>query len=148
MSSPVYVIDASVFVAAFSRQEPHYRTARQLLAQITANNWQVYVPGILLPEIGAGMSRATGNPVRVRRLVRLIQQAAYLAIADVDQHIISIATDLAIHHRIRGCDAVYVALAQHRNAVLITLDQEQRQRVPPTITARTPAEELAVLQDK
>lgn len=43
MSNRVYVIDASVFVAAFSRQEPHYRTVQQLLAQISAHNWQKYM---------------------------------------------------------------------------------------------------------
>jgi predicted nucleic acid-binding protein len=49
---------------------------------------------------------------------------------------------MAADHQIRGSDAVYVALAQQKRATLITLDRQQQERVPPTITARTPAEEL------
>jgi len=36
-----------------------------------------------------------------------------------------------------------VALAQQRDAALITLDRQQRERLPPDVVARTPAEELA-----
>jgi len=71
----------------------------------------------------------------------------YVAVVDVDVTMGQFAANLAMQHRIRGCDAVYVALAQMRNAVLITLDPEQRQRVPPGVTARTPAEELGFLQN-
>lgn len=56
-----------------------------------------------------------------------------------------LAAELAAQHQIRGCDAIYVALAQQRGATLITLDNQQRQRVPPNVVARTPAEELAAL---
>ena len=53
------------------------------------------------------------------------------------------AAQVAAGHRIRGCDAVYVALAYVQEAVLITLDVEQRERTPPSIPARTPAQVLA-----
>ena len=53
------------------------------------------------------------------------------------------AAELAAQQQIRGCDAVYVALARQRGAVLITLDRQQRDRVPPDVVARTPAQELA-----
>jgi len=49
----------------------------------------------------------------------------------------------AADHRIRGCDAVYVALAQEHGATLITLDHQQRERVPQGIVARSPAEALS-----
>jgi predicted nucleic acid-binding protein len=83
----------------------------------------------------------------VRRVLAILQEP-YIEIVAVDEPVGVLAADLAAQYRIRGCDAVYVALALLRNAVLITLDQEQRQRVPPTLIARTPAEELASLTDK
>lgn len=91
------------------------------------------------------MARSTNDVARTHRLVTLIRQSAYIDIVEVDQRIITTATELAIQYHIRGYDAVYVALAQLRNAVLITLDQEQRQCVPSTVVACTPAEELALL---
>ena len=53
------------------------------------------------------------------------------------------AAELAAERQIRGCDAVYVALAQQCGATLITLDGQQRERVPPGVVACTPVEELA-----
>ncbi len=46
---------------------------------------------------------------------------------------------IAATHRLRGADAVYVALAAHLNAPLITWDQEQIERTTGAISAITPA---------
>lgn len=54
-----------------------------------------------------------------------------------------LAAQLAARQQLWGWDAVYVALAQQRDAVLITLDGQQQERVPPGVLARTPAEGLA-----
>jgi len=54
----------------------------------------------------------------------------------------AMAAEIAAQYQIRSCDAVYVALAQERGAILITLDRQQRERVPAFIVARSPAEEL------
>ena len=54
-----------------------------------------------------------------------------------------LAADIAARCQIRGCDAVYAALAQQKDAILVTLDRQQRERLPPQIVARSPAEELA-----
>ena len=44
--------------------------------------------------------------------------------------------------RLRGADAVYVALALQRDGVLITLDLEMLQRVPIAVTAHMPGDWL------
>jgi predicted nucleic acid-binding protein len=54
-----------------------------------------------------------------------------------------LSAEIAARYQIRGCDAVYAALAQQQGAVLITLDRQQRERLPAHIVARSPAEELA-----
>lgn len=55
------------------------------------------------------------------------------------------ATQLASEQRLRGCDSGYVALAQARHAVLVTLDGDQRDRSPSDVTACSPQEALADL---
>ncbi len=45
--------------------------------------------------------------------------------------------------KIRGCDAVYVALAECHLTTLITLDRQQMERAPAHVSARTLAKELA-----
>lgn len=143
MSTP-YVVDASVYVARTRRSEPGFADAAAFFHRLDVEQRSVYLPAIALPEIAGNIARATGKPRHARRLLAIFMQP-YVYVVDVDATLGRLAANLAAEHRIRGCDAVYVALAQLRNAPLITLDQEQRQRVPLSVTARTPAEELAQL---
>ncbi|MSQ13676.1 MAG: hypothetical protein EXR47_06065 [Dehalococcoidia bacterium] len=57
---------------------------------------------------------------------------------DLGQEAANVASTL----RLRGADAVYVALARRLGMPLVTWDREQRGRVAPTICTMTPAEAL------
>ena len=139
----MYVIDASVLVADIRPQEPHHAEARTFLKHAASEGRPIYLPVIVLPEIAAAISRGTGEPILARRFVAAVQRIPHYDIVPLDRDLGELAAALAADHRIRGCDAVYVALAQERGAVLITLDHQQRERVPPNIVARSPAEELS-----
>jgi predicted nucleic acid-binding protein len=147
MANQVYVIDTSVYMADAQPAEPYHAVAFGLLQRIAAKNWQIYAPTIVLAELAASIARNTGNPVLARQFVTELSLQPHIEIIAVDVLLGNLAADLAAQHRIRGCDAIYVALALRRNAVLITLDRQQRERVPTTVTARTPSEELAFLND-
>ena len=139
----MYVIDASVHVADARPSEPHHREAHALLTRVAVEGWMVYLPTIALAEIAAAISRGTGQPGLARRFIGTLRRIPHFQFVPVDDALGDLAAELAAQHQIRGCDAIYVALAQHQNATLITLDRQQRERVPPHVIARTPAEELA-----
>jgi predicted nucleic acid-binding protein len=139
----MYVIDASVHVADARPQEPHHAQARNLLGRLAGEGWPVYLPTIVLAEVAAAISRGTGRPNLARRLIATLQRVPHFRFVPVDDDLGQLAAELAAEHQIRGCDAVYVALAQQCGATLITLDGQQRERVPPGVVAHTPAEELA-----
>ncbi len=141
----MYVIDASVHVADARPQEPHYAEAQALLAQVAAERRVVWLPVIVLAEVAAAISRGTGRPVLARRLTAALRRVPHFQFVPVDDALGQLAADLAAQHQIRGCDAIYVALAQQRGATLITLDRQQRERVPPGLVAHTPAEELVTI---
>lgn len=141
----MYVIDASVHVADIRHAEPHHAEARAFLRRVAAEAWPVYLPIIVLPEIAAAISRGTGRPDLARRLVAVIQRRPHFQIVPVDDDLGRLAAALAARHAIRGCDALYVALAHARGAALITLEREQRARVPAGIATQTPAEALSGL---
>ena len=61
----------------------------------------------------------------------------------VDVALGDLTAEIAAKQRIRGCDAVYVALAYVEQAVLVTLDGQQRERAPSGVTTCTPAQALA-----
>jgi len=143
----MYVIDASVLVADIRPREPHHQEARAFLKRVAAEGWPVYLPIIVLAEIAAAVSRGTGEPTLARRLVDVVQRIPHFELVSLDEELGQLAAALAADYQIRGCDAVYVALAWKRGAKLITLDHQQRERVPPKVTARSPAEELSQLEE-
>jgi predicted nucleic acid-binding protein len=139
----MYVIDASVHVADARPQEPHHIEARTLLARMAAENHQVYLPEVVLAEIAAAISRGTGQIALALRLTAALRRVPHFQFVPVEQTLGDLAAEIAARYQIRGCDAVYAALAQQQGAVLITLDRQQRERLPAHIVAQSPAEELA-----
>jgi predicted nucleic acid-binding protein len=139
----MYVIDASVHVVDARPQGPHHAQARSLLARVAAQNLPDLLPEIVLAEIEAGISRGTGQIALAQRLAGVLRRVPQFQFVAIDRALGDLAASIAARSQIRGCDAVYVALAQQRDAVLITLDHQQRERVPPHIVARSPADELA-----
>jgi predicted nucleic acid-binding protein len=140
----MYVIDASVHVADARPQEPDHEAARALLARVAAEDVDVFLPEILLAEIAAGISRGTGQIELAHRLAAALRRVPQFHFVPVERTLGDLAAEMAAAYQIRGWDAIYVALARQRGATLITLDRQQRERVPPGIVARTPSQELAI----
>ena len=143
MFEPAFVIDASVFVADAQPQEPFHADANLLLETLAAHQCVIYVPAIVLSEIAAAIARGADDPELAREAVGLYRQWPGLRLAPVDEMLGNLAAEIAARQRIRGCDAVYVALAYREQAVLISLDSQQRERAPSSVTAYTPAQALA-----
>ncbi len=142
MFEPAFVIDASVFVADAQPHEPFHAEANLLLETLAAQECVLHVPAIVLSEIAATLARGAGDPELAREAVGLYRQWPGIRITPVDEMLGSLAADVAAGSRIRGCDAVYVALAYVKQAVLVTLDGQQRERAPSGVTACTPAQAL------
>jgi len=143
MLEPAFVIDASVFVADAQPHEPFHADANRLLETLAAQECVLHVPAIVLSEIAAALARGAGGPELAREAVGLYRQWPGIRISPVDEMLGSLAADVAAGSRIRVCDAVYVALAYMEQALLVTLDGQQRERAPSGVTACTPVQTLA-----
>jgi len=143
---PVYVIDASVIVADARPQESSHADARAILEHVAAGGAITVLPTIVLAETAAAISRGTGRPTLARRLIAAMVRVPHYQFVAVDADLGRRAAALAADHCIRGCDSVYVALAQREGATLITLDRQQLTRAPSSVTVHTPAQELDKLR--
>ena len=132
------VLDASVVVALFSANEPHHAASREWLVQATAVAEPLVAPVIVLAEVAAALSRAKGDPALARQVIQLLGQGGLFELVPISLALTEQATAVAISAQIRGCDAVYVALAQQLNQTLITLDHEQLARGTAVIRVQTP----------
>lgn len=142
-TSTAYVLDASVLVTRVRRSEQAHRDVSRLLTALVAANCKLFIPTIALAEVGAALARSGSSAKYAYSAASALQQIPHLQIVAVDTKLGQQALEIAVAQSIRGCDAIYVALAQAVDATLITLDREQRERTPISLLALTPADALA-----
>jgi predicted nucleic acid-binding protein len=142
----MYVIDASVQVSDFYEGDIHHGVTRHLLQIVETHGLPVVCPEILLPEVAAAVARNTDNSDLGQQLARSLRQISHYHLVPVDEKLANLASDLAAQYRIRGCDAIYVAVAHRLSIKLITWDEEQRKRATAVVETVTPTEELANLR--
>jgi predicted nucleic acid-binding protein len=136
-------VDASVFVAAERLEETHFSVSRKFLQEVQVHAVNTFCPTLILPECAAAVARPTGDSSLAEELVTLIENFSGLHLITLESSLARRAAQIAIDYRLRGADAVYVAVAETFNATLITWDAEMLQRAPDVVTTMTPAEWLA-----
>ena len=132
------VIDASVYVALINVHEPGHAACWAWFQREQARQRPISAPVILLSEVAAVLSRGMGNPMLAHRVVQHLLHAGLVELVPISLALAQQAAAIAADHRIRGSDAVYVALAEHLGTELITLDEQQLERGSAVITARRP----------
>lgn len=132
------VIDASIYVALVNAHESDHSSSWAWFEQAKTAQEPVIAPVILLAEVAAALSRGIGDPVLAHRVVGQLLRSSVVELTPVTAALAKRAAAIAADHRIRGCDAVYVALAEQLNDHLITLDQQQLERGAAVVTVRKP----------
>ncbi len=143
MLADAFVLDASVLIAAALPNEPFHTDAKAVMERLMAEQAILYLPAIALAEVAAAIARGVGDERLALAVVAEYGMRPDLQRVAVDVALGDLAAEIAAKQRIRGCDAVYVALAYTEQAVLITLDGQQRERAPSAVPAHTPAQTLA-----
>ena len=101
-----------------------------------------YLPAFLAEhqvEVVASLARKQNNTQMASNWMREIQQLPSLTLVNLDELLAHAAAEIAARHRLRGSDAVYVAVARRFGATLITLDAEQQERAAAVVPVRGPA---------
>jgi predicted nucleic acid-binding protein len=135
-------VDASVFVAAARADDGHYAASRQLLQQLQAQRCRLVCPTLVLPECASAIARQTGDTDLARELIELVQAFPGMRLAPLDPPMARRAADIARRQRVRGADAVYVAVAEVFDAILIAWDSEMLERCSGVVIVVTPQEWL------
>jgi len=86
----------------------------------------IIVPEIALPEISSAIARRTDDTIKALEFVRELKQIPNVVFVPIDRELADEASRIAAEYRLRGCDAIYAAVAYMFNAKLITLDKQQR----------------------
>jgi predicted nucleic acid-binding protein len=97
-----------------------------------------------LAEISGALARVTGDSNAGLAANRMIQNLGFVRLVPVDAGLARLGAATASTLKLRGCDAIYVALAQRLGVPLITWDREQRERGGMVIQAMTPEQALEI----
>jgi predicted nucleic acid-binding protein len=132
------VLDASVCVALFHRGDPGHLASRRWLAERQGEEEPIVSPVILLAEVAAALGRGLGDADLAREAVRLLRGRHLVELFPVTEALAARAAEIAADQKIRGCDAVYVALARQLDMELVTQDLQQLERGAAVVATRLP----------
>jgi predicted nucleic acid-binding protein len=132
------VIDASVYVALINAHEKDHARSWAWFEQAKVEQEPIVAPAILLAEVAAALRRGVGDLALAHRAVQQLKRSGVIELVSVTLAMAERAATIAAEHRIRGCDAVYVALADQLGDCLVTLDQQQLERSTAIVSAREP----------
>jgi len=129
-------IDASVFVSAARTSEKNYSLSYQFLRN--AKGAKIFCPTLVLVECGAAIARPTGDSLLSEKLINLIKNFPGMRQIPLLLPLALRGAEIAVLNRLRGADAVYVAVAEEYCATLVSWDDEMLQRCPESVLAITP----------
>jgi predicted nucleic acid-binding protein len=137
-----YTVDASVFVNAFNPHEAGHAESLLILSATQERGDPVIVPALLVPEVASAIARATDDGRGAIQYANAMAALPHLTFVSLTAAVARQAADLAATHRLRGADAVYVAVARRYGTILVSRDDEQRTRGAAIVVCQTPEEAL------
>jgi predicted nucleic acid-binding protein len=140
-------VDASVFVNAFNPLEAGHAESLAFLAAIEQEGDPVIVPTLILPEIASALARVTDDSPGALQFANATAALPQLVLVSLTPAVARQAAELAAGHRLRGADAVYLAVARRYATTVVSRDEEQRARGSAVATCQTPEEALAEKQN-
>ena len=132
------VIDASVYISLINAGEEQHASSWAWYENVQARQEPLVAPVILLAEVAAALSRGVGDKALAHRVVDQLKRSEIIEWVPVTSALAQKAAAIAADHRIRGCDAIYVAVASRLGDSLVTLDRQQLERAAAVVNVRRP----------
>ena len=140
----MYVVDASVWVSWFVPADAHHDPSRRWMSAQVAQGEPVAAPLLVLAEVAGAVARRTGLSELGAQAVSLMQHLPNARLVAIDEELAQLGARIAAELRLRGADALYLALARRLGIPLVTWDQEQRERGRPLVAVLNPQDILAL----
>jgi predicted nucleic acid-binding protein len=134
----VVVVDASVWISVFVRQDAHHAISREWRLQWTNDGGSFVLPQLILPEVSGAVTRRIGRAVLGLRAAATLRDHPSISLVSLDEGLAEVTLEHAASFPLKGSDAVYTALADQLGIPLITWDNEQLTRAGGRIQVRQP----------
>lgn len=132
------VIDASVWVSRFLSEDKFHEASRLWLEKTAGAGLLLIAPTSMLAEVAGAIARRTGSSQLGYQIAQHIRQVPSLTLVTISAELGEFAAEVASTYRLRGGDALYVAVASQLQVPLVSWDQEQIARVAGFISVSSP----------
>lgn len=136
------IVDASIWVARFLEIDTHHDIARTCITGLMESESRIIIPMLAWAEIAGAIARRTGVAGNGHDAVDTIRAWRWVENVPLDSLLAQEAVRVADALKLRGADAVYVALAVMQQMPLITLDAEMLERARDAAEVWTPEQWL------
>jgi predicted nucleic acid-binding protein len=123
-NKPVFVLDSYALLAYYQNESGGPRV-KAVLAQVERQRAEAYLTIVNYGEVIYILEREEGLTI-AQDLIAVIDQLP-ITIVEADRRLTFAAAHLKAHYSIFYADAFAIALAQHKQAILLTGDPEFRQ---------------------
>lgn len=123
------VVDSSVIVAAFREQEEFYQQGKVYVDGLEAGDYLFHLPMLVVVEVASAINRQIQRNQRALLMTwnqNVIdwERDGRIVLYELNRERMVNATSAARRYRLRGSDAVLVALAEELDVSLKTFDSE------------------------
>jgi len=139
------VVDASVWVAWLTATDAHHAASRAWLARWMKRGRTISIPQLAVIEVAGAIARRSGSPALGRKAATTVLSFPGLHLYRLDDYLFAESAVLAAEGRLRGADAVYVAMARCFGVPLLSWDAEQLERAGAVVTAVRPGDPAAAM---
>jgi predicted nucleic acid-binding protein len=132
------VTDASLWVSRFLTDDTFHKASHSWLRKTLAAGLTIVAPTHLLAEVAGAVARRTGSSQLGYKIAQQIRRVPTMQLVAIGVDLGEFAAEIASVYRLRGADALYVAVAYQLRMPLVSWDQEQVRRVAGFVDAYTP----------
>jgi predicted nucleic acid-binding protein len=80
------------------------------------------------------------NQTLAHQVIQQLLRSKVIELVPISSALAERAATIAADHQVRGCDAIYLALAEQLGDTLVTLDQQQLERGAAVVATRNPGD--------
>ena len=125
-----------MWVAIHHTADPAHTRCVGWLDSVLASNERLLGPTLLATEVAGAIRRLTRQQAFAAEVVDRLFDLGIVELVNLDADRARRAAGLAAATGMRGADAVYLALAQEREEILVTIDGQQGSRAAGIVEVR------------
>ena len=140
------VVDTSAWLAGVLPADIHFRETQPFMDLVRLGHVRLHVPAHFPAEVAGVLSRIGELEQFIGDRIEMIGSVQMYTIHSVSMPLGLLAADIARHARIRGSDAVFLALAAALDLPLVSWDKQQRERGKMFCRTMTPVEAMEMAE--